>query len=147
MGAGRPDRVEGAFIAALKFCAVYTAVVWALMAALSGPIVTSFGLSAEGAQVVRSFTLFATGSFAFTGALFVANAAFNNLGRPLRATASNWARDGVLMFPLALAFAAGFGAVGIVWAQVAANVAIGAFATWRAWSFIRGLRAERSVRS
>ncbi len=34
-GAGRPDRVAGAYIAALKFCAVYTLLAWAAMAALS----------------------------------------------------------------------------------------------------------------
>jgi putative MATE family efflux protein len=142
MGAGRPDRVAGAFVAALKFCAAYTAVVWALMVVLSGPIVAQFGLSTEGAAVVRTFAHFAAGSFAFTGALFVANAAFNNLGRPLRATLSNWTRDGVLMFPLALAGGAALGAVGVVWAQVAANVAVGAWAAWRAWRFIKGLEAR-----
>ena len=135
-GARRPDRVAEAYWAALKFCAAYTAVTWALMAALSGPIITSFGLSAEGAAVVRSFTRIAAGAFVFTGALFVANATFNNLGRPLWSTAANWFRDGVLMFPLGFALAAAFGAEGIVWANALANVIAGTVAAWLAWRYI-----------
>ncbi|MFN0115680.1 MAG: MATE family efflux transporter [Paracoccaceae bacterium] len=142
LGAGRPDRVAEAFLAALKFCLAYTVVVWALMAALAGPIVATFGLSAQGADVVRTFTHFAAGSFAFTGALFVSNAAFNNLGRPLRATAANWSRDGLLMYPFALAGAALFGATGIVLAQAFANVIVGGLAAWAAWAFIRGMPAR-----
>ncbi|MGB5871893.1 MAG: MATE family efflux transporter, partial [Albidovulum sp.] len=101
-GARRPDRVAEAFGAALKFCAVYTLITWALMAALSGPIATSFRLSPEGEAIVRMFTHYAAGAFIFTGAVFGANAAFNNLGRPLWSTGANWMRDGILMFPLAL---------------------------------------------
>jgi putative MATE family efflux protein len=139
-GAGRTDRVAEAFVAALKFCLVYTLFVWAVMAALSGPIATSFGLSAEGEAVVRTFTHFAAGSFIFTGALFVANAAFNNLGKPLRSTWANWSRDGILMYPLAVAGAAWAGAQGVVWAQAVANVLAGVVAGWAAWAYIRSLK-------
>jgi Na+-driven multidrug efflux pump len=128
--------VAEAYWAALKFCAAYTLVVWALMAALSEPIVASFGLSAEGAAVVRSFTRVAAGAFVFTGALFVANASFNNLGRPLWSTAANWFRDGVLMFPLGFSLAAAVGAGGVVWANALANVIAGTVAAWLAWRYI-----------
>ncbi|MEO0910029.1 MAG: MATE family efflux transporter, partial [Pseudomonadota bacterium] len=36
--------------------------------------------------------LFVAGSFIFNGALFVANAAFNNLGFPIYSTVFNWGR-------------------------------------------------------
>lgn len=142
-GARRPDRVAGAFRAALIFCACYTGVSWALMAALSGPIVSAFNLTPEGAAIVTAFTHWAAGSFIFTGALFVANATFNNLGRPLISTASNWLRDGVLMFPLAAYFSLRFGAVGIVWANVAANVLVGGLAAYLGWRHVRGLVGQR----
>lgn len=141
-GANRPDRVAEAFTAALKFCLVYTLAVWALMVALTGPIATSFGLSAEGEAVVRTFTHVTAGSFVFTGALFVANASFNNLGRPLWSTWSNWFRDGVMMLPLAVAFGAWAGAEGVVWAQGAANVIAGTLAAGLAWSYIKGLKRK-----
>ncbi len=142
-GAGRPDRVTEAFVAALKFCTVYTLVTWVLMAALSGPIVSVFHLTPEGAVIVTTFTHWATGAFVLTGALFVANATFNNLGRPLVSTASNWFRDGILMLPLSWAFSRALGAEGIVWANGAANIIAGGLAAWMAWRFVRRLEAQK----
>lgn len=144
-GARRPDRVAEAFRAALMFCATYTLVTWALMAALSGPIASAFRLAPEGAAIVDIFTHWAVGAFVFTGALFVANAAFNNLGRPLASTAANWFRDGVLMFPLSLAMAAGFGAAGIVWANALANVIAGTLATLLARRHIAAMQGQSAV--
>lgn len=138
-GARRPDRVAEAFVAALKFCAIYTLVTWALMALLSGQIVAAFHLAPLGEEVLRAFTHWAAGGFIMTGALFVANATFNNLGRPLMSTGANWFRDGILMLPLSMAFASALGAEGIVWANAAANVVAGGLAAWLAWRHIRNL--------
>jgi Na+-driven multidrug efflux pump len=110
------------------------------MAALSGPIAEGFGLADGGMEVVRTFTTMAAGSFVFTGALFVANAAFNNLGRPLRSTWANWTRDGILMFPCAAILGGLAGAAGVVWAQALANVIVGGVAAVLAWHYIRGLQ-------
>lgn len=139
-GARRIDRVGEAFVAAIKFCAIYTLVTWALMALLSGPIATSFGLSAEGEAIVRNFTHYAAGAFVFTGALFVANATFNNLGRPLASTGANWLRDGALMYPLGVLMTGAWGAVGVVWANGLANVIAGSLACWLAWRYIAALK-------
>ncbi|MCB2110752.1 MATE family efflux transporter [Albidovulum sp.] len=139
-GAGRPDRVAGAYVAALQFCAAYTLVVWALMAALSGAVVRSFGLASAGEAVVRAFASWGAGAFIFTGALFVANATFNNLARPLWSTLANWFRDGALMLPMVLAFTSGAGAVGVIWANAAANAVAGIVAALAAWHTIRRLR-------
>lgn len=143
-GAGRTDRVAEAYLAALKFCLIYTLSVWTLLALATEAIATSFNLSADGMAVVRTFTHFAAGSFVFTGALFCANACFNNLGRPLWSTWSNWVRDGILMFPLAIGFAAMAGAAGVVWAQACANVIAGGLAGWGAWLYIRRLNTVRT---
>ncbi|HQY44994.1 MAG TPA: MATE family efflux transporter [Paracoccaceae bacterium] len=145
-GAGRPDRVAEAFIAALKFCAAYTLVTWLLMAVLSGQIVAAFHLAPLGEAVLRSFTHWAAGAFVLTGALFVANATFNNLGRPLMSTGANWFRDGILMLPLSIVFAGALGAEGIVWANAAANVIAGGIAAWFAWRYIGGLVRQAPVR-
>lgn len=138
-GAKRPDRVAEAYWAALKFCAVYTLVTWGLMALATEPIARSFGLSAGGTAVLRTFTHYAAGAVIFTGALFVANATFNNLARPVWSMAGNWFRDGVLMWPFALFGAAYAGASGVLWANAFANVIAGAMAAWLAWRYIRGL--------
>ena len=141
-GAGRPDRVAGAYWAALKFCVAYTMVTWLLMATLSGAIVRSFGLSSEGEAVVRTFTHYAAGGFVFTGALFVAHSTFNTVARPIWSTAANWFRDGVLMLPLALIFSGAMGATGIIWSNAVANVLAGGLAAWLAWRYIRGLNRD-----
>lgn len=138
-GAGRPDRVASAFRAALVYAFVYTLCVWAAMVALAGPVAATFGLSAEGGDVLRAFTHVAAGSFVFTGVLFVANAAFNNLGRPLWSTVANWTRDALLLWPLAVAMGQAFGAVGVIWAQAVANLVAGLGAGWVAARFIAGM--------
>jgi len=142
-GAERHDRVAKAFGAALLYCLIYTLLVWAAMALLGDRIAVSFGLSDAGAAVVRTFTHYAAGSFIFTGALFVANASFNNLGRPLWSTAANWLRDGVMMYPAALVLGAAFAGPGVIWAQALVNVVAGALAAWLAWRYIQALRRGR----
>jgi Na+-driven multidrug efflux pump len=137
-GANLPDRVRQSYIDALKFCAVYTAVVWALMVVFAAPLARAFGLSGLAAEVVHWFAWIGAGSFMFTGALFVANAAFNNLGRPIWATMANWARDGGLMAPLAFGLGAVFAAPGVIAGQAAANVLAGVLAAWVGWRFVSG---------
>jgi putative MATE family efflux protein len=137
-GANMPGRVRQSYLDALKFCAVYTAVVWALMVVFADPLTRAFGLSGQGAEVVRWFAWIGAGSFMFTGALFVANAAFNNLGRPLWATMANWARDGGLMAPLAFGLGAVFASPGVIAGQALANVAAGMLAAWVGWRFVSG---------
>lgn len=136
-GAGLRDRVAQAYVDSLKFCTLYTAVTWALMVALTGPIIAGFGLSDEGAAVVRVFSYYAAGSFVFTGALFVSNASFNNLGRPIWATYSNWTRDGLLMAPLAFVMGGMFGPAGVVMAQAVANTVVGIVAAWLGWRYVK----------
>ncbi len=139
-GAGLNDRVRQAYTDALKFCAVYTAVVWGIMVLASDWISAGFNLTPDGAEVVHAFTYVVAGSFVFTGALFVSNAAFNNLGRPLWATASNWFRDGILMAPFAFVLGMWAGAEGVVWAQGLANVVAGTIAALAGWRLVSRLR-------
>jgi Na+-driven multidrug efflux pump len=132
--------VAQSYVDALKFCALYTGVTWALMAAFADTIAAGFGLSPEGAHIVRLFSHYAAGSFVFTGALFVSNSAFNNLGRPVWATVSNWLRDGILMAPLAFGMGLIWGAGGVVMAQALANTLIGIGAALIGWRYVRAGR-------
>ncbi len=135
-GAGLGERVKSAYRDAVLFCLGYTAVVWVLMIVTSEWVATGFNLTAEGREVVRAFTHWAAGGFVFTGALFVSNAAFNNLGKPLWATGANWLRDGVLMAPIAFAMGAAYGASGVIWAQALANVLAGTLAGYLGWRLV-----------
>ncbi len=141
-GVGKMDRVAATYLDALKFCVVYTVVIWGVLIALDGWMISSFNLSDEGGEVVRAFTRYAAGAFLFTGALFVANSAFNNLDRPLWSTGFNWARDGVLMYPLALLMGGWLGASGVIYAQALAGVIAGLVAATAGWHYVKRLRTD-----
>lgn len=139
-GARLMERVRATFRDALLFCTLYTLVAWGLLALASPMIVALFGLSGEGAEVVEAFTRIAAAGFVFNGALFVANATFNNLGRPFYATLLNWLRDAVVILPMALAMGAVFGAAGVVYGQALAGVVVGSIAVVVGWRFVSRLR-------
>ena len=145
-GAGLIDRVCRTYRDAILFCAIYVALVWLALIALSGLLITSFQLGPDGAEVVRSFTHIAAAGFVFTGMLFVANSAFNSLDRPVWATAANWARDGLLMFPMCVAGAALFGGPGVIYGQAVANTVAGIIAAWVGWQFVNSLATTRDTK-
>ncbi len=138
-GAGLADRVAMAYRDSLIFAAVYVAVTWAVLALCAPLIVRGFGVSDAGAAVVYAFCYLGAGGFMFNGALFVANAAFNNLGRPFWSTAFNWSRDGLMIPLMLLLVPVSLGAPGVVYAQALAGVVAGALAVWAGWRLSHGL--------
>ena len=138
-GAGQMDRVRSTYRDALIYCLGYILLAWLALWSLRGVAIEAFQLGPEGAEVVLAFTNLAAGGFVFTGILFVSNAAFNNLGRPLWSTGFNWVRDGVLMFPLCWALANALGATGVVYGQALAGVLAGMLAAATAWRFVARL--------
>ncbi len=145
-GAGRSDRVKNAYRDALIFSTIYVTLGWLMLAAVSGYVADGFSLSATGAEVVRAFCWWGAGGFVFAGAMFVANAAFNNLGRPIYSTAFNWSRDAVAI-PLALLAMTGpFLAPGVIYAQAVAGVLVGGAAAWAGWMFVKARHEARPKR-
>lgn len=144
-GAGQMERVRSTYRDALVFCLIYTLVAWGLFVLLVPYIIAAFDLSGQGADVLNAFAVIGVGGFIFFGALFVSNAAFNNLGKPGRSTLVNWTKDGVLSLPAALWFAGIFGAAGVIYGQAAAGIVVGAVsATW-GWFYVKGLRPVDAV--
>jgi len=144
-GAGLMPRVRATYRDALIFSACYTLIAWALLYAAREPVIAAFRLGPDGAAVVNAFVGLAAGGFVFGGALFVANAAFNTLGRPLYSTAFNWSRDGLVLLPLSWAMAQAFAAPGVIFGQAMASVVVGALASWIGWRFVRGLHPRRAA--
>lgn len=135
-GALKFERVRGAYRDSLIFSTLYVLVAWAIMAALTPTIINLYSLSDGAGEIVRAFTYIAAGSFSFVGALYVSNACFNNLGRPLYSTGFNWIKDGIFMYPLCLLGGIYFGASGVVYGQAMAGVFGGLFAALFGWRFI-----------
>jgi len=144
-GAGQLERVRSTYLNALVFVLIYTLVAWALMALAGQFVADAFDLSGQGAEVLLAFTTIGVGGFVFMGALFVSNAAFNNLGVPMRSTLSNWLNHGALSWPAAMALAGIFGAPGVIYGQAVAGVVTGTVAGLWAWHFIQRLKPEAPV--
>ena len=135
LGARLYDRIRMAYRDALLFCLGYVLTVWLILYLLTDILTEAFSLTGAGAEVLWAFTHFGAGGFIFTGALFVSNAAFNNLGRPTWSTGFNWSRDAFVIPALAFMIAGAFGAQGVVAIQALAGLIIGALAAITAWRY------------
>jgi putative MATE family efflux protein len=98
-GAQRFDRVQSTLRDALKLTLVYVLAIWVVLAVFGGPIADLFRATPEARGLIVFFCIFVAGSFLFNGALFVANAAFNNLGYAFYSTALNWGRSTLGVIP------------------------------------------------
>lgn len=112
-GAGQIDRVRATMWESLKFSLIYTLIVWVVLAFGADMLISIFDASGEAADLVYFFCYIFAGSFVFQSALFVANAAFNNLGYPFYSTFFNWARATLGTFPL-IYLALPWGAQGVI---------------------------------
>ncbi|WP_043879440.1 MATE family efflux transporter [Azorhizobium caulinodans] len=125
LGAGRYDRLRTTLRDSLLLILCYVLLVWLAMALGRGSIASGFGLTDAGRGIVEFFCLVSAGSFMFLGALFVSNAAFNNLGAPLFSTLFNWGRATLGTVPFAWAGGQLMGPNGVILGQSLGAVAFG----------------------
>ena len=78
----------------------------------------------------------------FNGALFVANAAFNNLGFPLYSTVLNWGRVTLGVLPFIWWGAKHFGARGVLAGSGLGVVIFGVAGVWLCFRVMRNLEAK-----
>ncbi|WP_037256298.1 MATE family efflux transporter [Roseobacter sp. SK209-2-6] len=132
-GAKKFDRVRGTFVAGLKFVGAYVLVATALLFLMRVEIADLFDASGEMQQLIFLFC----GPLAlfqfFNGAIFVCNAGFNNLGRPLYSTAVNWGRHTIGTLPFVLLGAYLAGAAGVLVGQAVGGVFFAGAAVLVAW--------------
>jgi len=130
LGAQKYDRITATMWNSLLFAFIYTMIMWALLALSADQLIIVFKLSDEAASLVKFFCLIIGGTYVFQGGLFVANAAFNNLGYPYLSTLFNWGRATIGTIPFvwygskwgAEGALAGFGIGGILFGIVAVIV-------------------------
>lgn len=130
LGAGNYARMREAFIASLKVVALYTLAAWLVLALLSGVLASMFGLTGDGAMLLRLYCLWLAPVFGFQGALFVCNAVFNTLRRPQVGTAINWARAILGTLPFTWIGGALIGVPGVLIGQLFGGVVFGLGAVW-----------------
>ena len=132
LGAHAYGRVREALWASVKFMVVAVAVAWAVLALAQGFLVAAFSADGPAEHLIRAFCDWIAAGFFFVGALFVANTAFNNLGRPLLSTAFNWARATLGTIPFAW-YGARYGPIGVLAGQALGSAIFGSLALL--WAF------------
>ncbi|KMW58517.1 Multidrug and toxin extrusion (MATE) family efflux pump YdhE/NorM,-like protein [Candidatus Rhodobacter oscarellae] len=128
-GAGQHERVRGAFRDGIIFTAVVVLVISALLFGLRGPIAALFEAQGLTLTLVYLFCGPLALTFFFSGAMFVGNAAFNNLGHPYYSTWINWGRHTLGTIPPVILFSAWLGAPGVLIGQALGGVIFGLL-TW-----------------
>lgn len=135
-GAGRIDRVRRAFLDGLLFTGIVIVAVSALLFTLRAPIADLFNAQGLTRDLVYLFCGPICLLFFFNGAIFVANAACNNLGKPFTSTLINWGRHTLGTVPFALWLGGLYGAQGIVLGQAVGGILFGILAVWLALRII-----------
>lgn len=140
-GAGRHDRLHATLRESMRVTLVYVLTVWLLLALMRTPVADAFGAVGEARALIEFFCLFVAGSFLFNGALFVANAAFNNLGFAVYSTVLNWGRATLGVVPFTLVGGHWFGATGVLAGYGIGVVAFGVIAYLLCFRVLARLRA------
>ncbi len=142
LGAKQFDRVREAMRASMWFMVIAVGAAWLLLALLQGLLVRAFSLEGVSAGMVHAFCTWLAASFFFAGALFVANAAFNNLGKPLWSTGFNWARATLGTIPFAW-WGAHYGPIEVLAGQAAGTAIFGTVAMWIAFRLTASMSSRK----
>ena len=142
MGANRHDRLQSTLRDSLKVVVGYVLVIWLLLALSSNWIANAFQAEGESREMIVFFCTFVAGSFVFNGAVFVANAAFNNLGFVLYSTALNWGRATLGVVPFIWLGAHWYGAKGVLAGYGLGVVLFGVIGVWGCFRVLDQLRRK-----
>ena len=135
-GAKNYGRVREALVKSVIFTSGYVVAIWLVLLLTHGFISDVFKLSEEGANIIFWFAAVVTPLFIFNGTLFISNAAFNNLRRPLISTIINWARNTIGLLPFIIIGANIGGATGVLIGQAVGGVLFGIAGLWLAFRLI-----------
>ena len=124
-GAGETARLRETMTLALKVTAAFTAAAWLVLAVLAYPIAASVNATGEAQRLIVLYCRWLAPLFVFLGWLFIANAAFNTLGRPATSTLLNWGRATLGTIPFAMAGARLAGPEGILIGTAIGSVIFG----------------------
>jgi Na+-driven multidrug efflux pump len=135
LGAGRLDRVRETLRDSFIFVLATVLVAWVVLASAQDLVVHIFFARGVTAELVHLFCSWLVAGFLFTGALFVANAAFNNLGFPVLSTVFNWGRATLGTIPF-VTYGAHFGPAGLLVGQASGSVVFGTLAVITAFRVV-----------
>lgn len=136
LGAKRPERMRATLTQSLLVMASFTAVAWLVMIAAADPLARAFNASGQSRDLILDFCRWQSPLFVFLGAVFIANAAFNTLGKPHFSTMLNWARATLGTIPLVMLGAHVDGARGAITGSLLGGVVFGVVSVVLAYRLI-----------
>jgi len=92
LGARLPKRVQRVLTDSFAISLIYVIFIWFLLWQMAPVIVAIFHAEGDTARLVTFFCTYGGALWLFLGAIFVSNAAFNNLGFAVLSTGFNWGR-------------------------------------------------------
>ncbi|WP_368669905.1 MATE family efflux transporter, partial [Beijerinckia sp. L45] len=133
---GRVRRVlTDCLIVSIVYVVVITVVLW-----LAAPLIIAlFGATGETAKLLGFFCTYGGGLWFFLGGIFVANAAYNNLGAPFMSAVFNWGRATLGTMPFVTIGAAQYGPEGGFIGMIAGAALFGTLAVGGAYVVIARL--------
>ncbi len=138
-GAREPERMREVYSMSLLIMALFAVAAWIVMAVFADQLANVFNATGEARQLVVYFCRWLSPFFVFLGALFIANAVFNTLGRAHYSTALNWGRATLGTVPFVMAGAAADGAKGVLAGNMLGGVLFGLAAVAIGYQLISGV--------
>jgi len=136
-GAKRHDRVRRTLTDGLIFSAVYTLLTSLVLFLFRHQVAEAFHAAGRTRDLVVFFCTYIGVSWAFAGGQFVANAAFNNLGRPTLSSWFNWAKATLGTIPFAMLGARLGGPEGLLAGTALGSVIFGVASVITAFRIVR----------
>ncbi len=124
-GARLMDRVQRSLKDAAIFATAYCILISCILWLISDSIIKYFGLNSNAASLIELFSPWIALTFVFNGALFVANASFNNLKRGIWATMLNAGKATIGTIPFVILGGSYAGAEGVLIGQALGSILFG----------------------
>lgn len=141
-GAERWDRILRSLSDALLFVSGYCVLVSIILWSSQDWLIAAFSLQGDAANLLSVFCSYVAITFIFNGAMFVANAAFNNLNRPTWSTALNTSKATLGTIPFVWIGGKLGGAEGVLIGQAAGTIVFGILSGMLVLNQVRKMAAE-----
>jgi putative MATE family efflux protein len=145
LGARLVTRVRQVVTDCLAFAAVYVVIVSGMLYLATPLVIEMFGATGATASLVRFYCTIGGALWVFLGALFVANAAFNNLGFAVLSTLFNWGRATLGVIPFVTLGASHFGPEGGIVGLILGSAVFGVGAVVAAYAVTARLASSHAA--
>lgn len=138
-GAGNYPRLRETLNKSMIFNCIYTIIVAACLWLLRDQIPSWFLAKGDAAKLVTLFCTYLSLSWMFAGAQFVAQASFNNLGKPHWSMMFNWGKATIGTIPFVLVGVSLWGFEGVMIGYSLGTVVFGIIATISVYAYVNKL--------